>query len=167
MHRLILVSLLLFSSLCFGAAQRMPKDTVSNPPRVDKILSETDSQNNNLLNDMAASKPQTPLGPPDVLKGYEFGMNLIVEKMSAEFSNILQAQQAKEISREQAEYLLRERYQTAMMQFQVLGALHEALAQDMALAEEQEQEKRLGVGTNPDSHVVVQLPVPDSSPRCK
>ena len=37
-------------------------------------------------------------------------MNLVVQKMSAEFDNILQAQHAREIPREKAEFLLQERY---------------------------------------------------------
>jgi len=166
MHsRLLLVPLLVFSSLRFGVAQRAAKDAVSNPPRLDTILPEAHSQTNKLLTDMAVSEPGMPLGPPAVLRGYEVGMNLVVQKMSTEFENILQAQHAKEISREQAEFLLQERYQAAMMQFQVLAALHEALAQDIALAEEQNDRPR--IGTNPDSQVVVQLPIPEPSPRCK
>ena len=50
------------------------------------------------------------------------------------------------------------------MQFQVLAALHEALAQDIALAEE--QNNRPGMGTNPDSQVIEQLPIPEPSPSC-
>ena len=90
-------------------------------------------------------------------------MSLVAQRMSAEFDNILQAQRAKQISREQTEFLLQESYQQAMMQFQVLAALHEALAQDIALAEE--QNNRPDVETNPASPVVVHLPIPEPSPR--
>ena len=65
MHsRLILVPLLVFSSLRFGVARSAVKDTISNPPRLDKILPETDRQTNKPLADLAVSKPEMPLGPP-------------------------------------------------------------------------------------------------------
>jgi hypothetical protein len=41
-------------------------------------------------------------------------MSLIAQNLSAEIATVLQAQQANQITREEAEYLIQERYQVAM-----------------------------------------------------
>jgi hypothetical protein len=43
----------------------------------------------------------------------------------------VQAQQTNQITHEQAEYLLQQRYKMAMMQYQVLSALHDVLKHDI------------------------------------
>ena len=48
----------------------------------------------------------------------------------------MQAEQLNQITREQAEYLLQQRYQVAMMQYQVLSALHDVLKHDIDEAAE-------------------------------
>jgi len=77
-------------------------------------------------------QPPIPLGPVDVLKGYEDGMTLIAQRLSAELISISQANLARQITRDEAEYLILERYQVAMMQHQVLSALHDSLEHDLA-----------------------------------
>jgi hypothetical protein len=104
------------------------------PPRLEKILSNTTSQSNGELTSAVATKPEIPLGPLDALKEYENEMTVVAQRMSADMANISQAQQANQITREQAEYLIQERYQVAMMQFQTLSALHDALGRDVAQA---------------------------------
>jgi hypothetical protein len=86
---------------------------------------------NPVLPDLIALKPEMPLGPQDVLKSYEIAMNMVADKTSADFFVIVQAQQTNQITRQQAEYLLQQRYQTAMMQYQVLSALHDVLKRDI------------------------------------
>jgi hypothetical protein len=49
----------------------------------------------------------------------------------------VQAQKANQITREQAEYLLQQIYQTALMQYQVLSALHDVLKRDIDEASQQ------------------------------
>jgi|SRR5215471_13406308 len=96
-----------------------------------------------------------PLGPQDVLKSYEIAMSLLADKTSTDFSVIVQAQQTNQITREQAEYLLQQRYQTAMMQYQVLSALHDVLKHDI---EEANREARRALkATNSDTVLVVPL----------
>ena len=80
---------------------------------------------------LIALKPEMPLGPQDILKSYEIAMSIVAEKTSADLSVIVQAQQTNQITREQAEYLLQQRYQMAMMQYQVLSALHDVLKHDI------------------------------------
>ena len=98
-----------------------------------------------------------PLGPQDVLKSYEIGMSLVADKTSADFSVIVQAQQTNQITREQAEYLLQQRYQMAMMQYQVLSALHDVLKHDIDEAAGQQTRQSLKA-TSSDTVLVVPFP---------
>ena len=82
-------------------------------------------------------QPEMPMGPQDVLKSYEVAMSLVADKTSSDFAVIVQAQQANQIIRERAEHLLQQRYQTAMMQYQVLSALHDVLQHDVDEAAQQ------------------------------
>jgi hypothetical protein len=104
------------------------------PPPVEKVLASTTTQFNGVLASVIAGKPEIPLGPLDVLKGYENEMTLVVQRISAELASISQADQANQITRAQAEYLIQERYQVAMMQHQVLCALHDTLEHDVVQA---------------------------------
>lgn len=76
-------------------------------------------------------QPPIPLGPVDVLKEYQIGMTSIAERLSADLINISQAHRANQITRDEAEYLIQARYQVAMMQHEVLGALHDSLQYDL------------------------------------
>jgi hypothetical protein len=87
-----------------------------------------------VISSLLAVKPEIPLGPSDVLKGYERGMTAIAERVSAELASISQAVRLGHITRDQAEYLTQERYQLAVMQYQVLATLHDSLAQEMIQA---------------------------------
>ena len=78
-----------------------------------------------------ALQPAMPFGPVDVLKGYEVGMSSITQRLSADLVSISQAHRANQITRDEAEYLIQERYQVAMMQHEVLTALHESLQYDL------------------------------------
>jgi len=113
--------------------------------------------------EVVAITPEIPLGPLDVLKAYEQDMTLVAQKMSAEVASISQAQEANQITREQAEYLIQEKYEVAMMQFQILSALHDALGHDVA--QSAAHAKRLR--SESDTAVVVQLPSSELSGACK
>jgi len=112
-----------------AAAQPKKKNIKARAPRAESILAVT--QSNPVPHDLIALKPEMPLGPQDVLKSYEIAMSMVADKTSADFSGIVQAQRASQINREQAEYLLQQRYQIAMMQYQVLSALHDVLKHDI------------------------------------
>ncbi len=79
-------------------------------------------------------KPQLPRGPNDILEGYEAEMAKITSRMSYELGEICQAITNGQLSREQGEYLARERYQIAMMQFQLFRAWHAILEQAVVQA---------------------------------
>ena len=138
---------------------RVPKDE----PAPERIVASADVQSSAVVSDLAASKPQLPLGPQDVLKSYEVAMNLLSDKTSNEFLVIVQAQRANQITREQAEYLLQQRYETAMMQYQVLSALHDVLQHD--IDEAASQSRRIVQAANADDVLVVPLPSSPSGGR--
>src|ERR1700757_1855101 len=162
--RQILIAIVTLSTLWHTAtAQPKKKNVQPDAPRLDRILAGTNMQSNPVLSDLIATKPEMPLGPQDVLKSYEIAMSAVADKTSADFSVIVQAQQTNQITREQAEYLLQQRYQMAMMQYQVLSALHDVLKHDI---EEAGQQARQSLkATSADTVLVV--PLPDSSPASR
>ena len=121
-------------------------------------------QSNPVLSDLVSFQPEMPLGPQDVLKSYEITMSLVADKTSSDFAVIVQAQQANQITREQAEYLLQQRYQMAMLQYQVLSALHDVLKHDIDEAAGQQARQSLKA-TSSDTVLVV--PFPESTPASR
>jgi len=158
-----LLSLAVLAGTSLG--QRTRKSTDVAPPPLEKILASIKSPANAQLTELIAVTPELPLGPADVLKEYERGMALIAQGMSADVVNISRAEQSDQITREQAEYLIEERYQIAMMQYQVLSALHETLEHD--LAEEATRAKREREGAGEDTVVVVGPPSSTASAGAK
>jgi len=143
-----------------AAQPKKNEDQVEAPALKRVLVLKNDAQSSTVLSDLTAVKPEMPLGPQDVLKSYEIAMSLLADKTSTDFAAIVQAQQENQITREQAEYLLQQRYQTAMMQYQVLSALHDVLKHDI---DEANQEARHTLkATNSDTVLVV--PLPGASP---
>ena len=146
-----------------AAAQPKKKKIQIDAPPPQSILADTSMQSNPVLSGLNALKPEMPLSPQDVLKSYEIAMGMVADKTSADFSVIVQAQQTNQITREQAEYLLQQRYQIAMMQYQVLSALHDVLKHDTD--EATLQSKRSFKAADSDEVLVVPLPVSPSDSR--
>ena len=156
--RTFLVAIAILSTMLHtAAAQSKKKNIQADAPPPESILVGTSIQSNPVLFNLIAPKPEMPLGPQDVLKSYEIGMNMVAEKTSAEFLVIVQAQQANQITRQQAEYLLQQSYQMAMMQYQVLNALHDVLKHDIDQAAGQQARQSLKA-TNSDTVLVVPFP---------
>src|SRR5208282_2811048 len=157
--RQILIAILILVTVWHTAAALPKKRNISAeaPPR-ESILAGTSMQSNSAVSDLLALKPELPLGPQDILKSYEIAMSLVADKTSADFSVIVQAQQTNQITREQAEYLLQQRYQLAMMQYQVLSALHDVLKHDI---DEARQQGTHSLETS-SSHAVLVVPFPGS-----
>jgi hypothetical protein len=135
-RQILMAIVILCTVWCTAAAQPKKKVEVDAPPP-EGILAGTSVQSNPILSDLIALKPEMPLGPQDVLKSYEIAMGMVADKTSADFFVIVQAQKANQITRKQAEYLLEQIYQTAMMQYQVLSALHDVLKRDIDEASQQ------------------------------
>src|ERR1700758_1683375 len=159
--RQILIAIVTLSTLWHTAtAQPKKKNVQPDAPRLDRSLAGTNMQSNPVLSDLIATKPEMPLGPQDVLKSYEIAMSAVADKTSADFSVIVQAQQTNQITRKQAEYLLQQRYQLAMVQYQVLSALHDVLKHDIDEAAGQQARQSLNT-TN--SEAVLLVPFPSSA----
>ena len=159
--RQILIAILILAPMWQAVAQPRRRKEQVDAPALERVLVLTnDAQSKTVLSDLIAVKPEMPLGPQDVLKSYEIAMSLLADKTSADFSVIVQAQQANQITRAQAEYLLQQRYQTAMMQYQVLSALHDVLKHDLDEANQEAQHTLKA--TNSDTVLVV--PLPGASP---
>ena len=159
--RQILITTLILGTLWHtAAAQPKKKNIQADAPRPESILADTSMQSNPVLSDLVAISPEMPLGPQDVLKSYEIAMSLVADKTSADFTVIVQAQQANQITREQAEYLLQQRYQLAMMQYQVLSALHDVLKHDIDEAAGPQARQSLNTTS---SDTVLLVPFPSSA----
>ena len=163
--RQILIAIVIVGMLWHTAAAQPKKENIqTDAPRPESILAGKSMQSSPVLSDLIAIKPDMPWGPQDVLKSYEIAMSLVADKTSADFSVIVQAQQTNQITREQAEYLLQQRYQLAMMQYQVLSALHDVLKHDIDEAAGQQARQSLKA-TSSDTVLVV--PFPDSTPASR
>ena len=155
--RQILIAILILATMWHTAAAQPKKKKIHvDTPPLASVLAGDSIQSNPVASDLLAVKPQLPLGPQDVLKSYEIGMSLLADKTSSDFSVIVQAQQANQITREQAEYLLQQRYQVTMMQYQVLSALHDVLKHD--IDEANQEARRMLKAANSDTAVVVPWP---------
>jgi hypothetical protein len=162
--RQVLVLILTVASAWQIAAARAKKTTPqSDPPPLERILAGQKVEPGPDLSQLLASKPIMPLGPRDVLKSYEIAMALLSDRTSGDFAVIVQAQQTNQITREQAEYLLEQRYEVAMMQYQVLSALHDVLQHDV---EEAAQQSKFLLKTARSDEVLV-VPLPNSPPASR
>ena len=163
--RQILIAIVILGMLWqTAAAQPKKKNTQPDAPRPESILAGTGMQSNPVSPDLIALKPEMPLGPQDVLKSYEIAMSLVADKTSADFSVIVQAQQTNQITREQAEYLLQQSYQMAIMHYQVLSALHDVLKHDIDKAAGQQARQSLQATS---SDTVLEVPFPGFAPASR
>ena len=136
--RSIVVAVFLPAIVPLAAAAQSPQKVSTNtkfePPPIASSLAIPSRNSEAAISSVLAVNPEIPLGPSDVLKGYEAGMTAIAERVSAELASISQAVRLGHITPDQAEYLAQERYQLAAMQYQVLTTLHDSLAYEMIQA---------------------------------
>jgi hypothetical protein len=155
--RLIVVAVCLLAVMPRVAVAQTPRATqataAAEPPPLSLHPYANTSQPDQVIARVLAFQPALPLGPVDVLKGYEVGMTLIAQRLNVDLISISQANRANQITREEAEYLIQDRYQVAMMQYDVLSALHDSLEHDLAQAATQP-----GRLSQSDTAVVVQPP---------
>ena len=163
--RQILITILILATMWQTAAAQPKKNkSQAEPLPPERVLATTNySPPNTVLSDLVAVKAEMPLGPQDILKAYEIAMSVVANKTSSDFAMIVQAQQADQITREEAEYLLQQAYQMALMQYQVLSALHDVLKHDMD--EATLQAKRSLKTASSDEVLVVPLPFSPSGYR--
>jgi hypothetical protein len=150
----VAVCLLVGMSVAVAQTPRATTESAAGQPPLFQLRTVGNtSQTDGGIASLFAFQPDLPLGPVDVLKGYEEGMALITQRLSADLMSISQANRANQITRDKAEYLIQERYQVAMMQHEVLSALHDSVEHDLAQAAE-----RSGRATQSDTAVVVRPP---------
>jgi hypothetical protein len=156
--------LLAAAPLAFTQKVSTNKRTVE-PPQIQRAVAEANTQANEAVADVIASGPQMPRGPIEILREYERQMTLVSQTFSAEMAVIAQAVQQGQITREQADYLMQQRFQIAMMQYEVLNGLHDALAFELSRTPVSQQSH----APDADTTVVVQPPFPvpsgPSAPR--
>jgi hypothetical protein len=112
----------------FTAVQRkLPDDE---PPHVAIVSAAP--ENAHVLANLVAGPPVIPLGPRDLLRDYELEMASITERLSTDLGVISNAAGTGQITREEGESVSGERYQVAMMQFQLFSALHTMIEADLA-----------------------------------
>jgi len=163
--RTFLVAIAILGTMLHTAAAQPKKKSIqADAPPPESILASTSMPSSVVPSALIAFKPEIPLGPEDVLKSYEIAMNMVADKTSADFVVILQAQQTNQITRQQAEYLLQQSYQMAMMQYQVLSALHDVLKHDIDKAAGQQARQPLKA-TNSDNVLVVPFPESGTASR--
>jgi hypothetical protein len=129
------------------------------PRHIQKTVAQPRSETDEALANVLNVKPQMPRGPVEVLREYEDQMSLISQTFSAEIGLITQAVYQGQVTRAQAEYLMQQRYQMAMMQYEVLNALHDSLAFDLSRTSPAQSSQ----ASEADTTVVVQPPVPAPS----
>ena len=133
--RLIVVAcwaLVFVPRVVVGQTPRIPR--AESPPILARQAFANTTQTDEVIQRLLAFQPVVPLGPADVLKSYENAMAMIAQRLSAELTSISQAHRANQITGNQAEYLVQNRYQVAMMQYDVLNTLHDSLEEDIARA---------------------------------
>ena len=114
------------SQVAFSAAAR------DEPPQVTMALASAD--NARALTDLVEITPVIPRGPRDLLQDYELAMASIAAQLSMDLGTISNAVRTGEVTRQLGEYASGERYQVAVMQFQLFSALHSMLEADIARA---------------------------------
>jgi hypothetical protein len=128
----IVLSVGIIPSAASGQINRGHDDLT--PPPMQSVFANAAAQRDGALNRVLSEQPEIPLGPLDVLREYENEMTSISQTLSAVLANISNAVRNGEISRVQAEYLIRDNYQLAMMRYQVVGALYDSLEHDLLQA---------------------------------
>jgi Spy/CpxP family protein refolding chaperone len=124
----VLVLSFLAGPRSFGAAA---DQTDADIPAPDVLKYIPAAETNETLTELLGVNAQLPRGPNDILEDYEGEMAKIANRMSNELGEIRQAMANDQLSREQGESLARERYQVAMMQYELFSAWHAILEQDV------------------------------------
>jgi len=164
--RLLVLAILLFAAVPLAFSQKVStnKKTVQ-PPQSHILVAQSGTQVNEAVADVLAVEPQIPRGPVEILRDYENEMTSISQTFSAEMALIAQAVHQGQITREQADFLMQQRFQIAMMQYEVLNGLHDALAFEISRTPVSPHAQ----SSDAETTIVVQPPFPlpagQSAPR--
>jgi len=125
----IVMLVLLAGRLSWASTWKQPP-RASDAPAIEKLMTGVAADHAPLSNILAVT-PQMPRGPLDVLNEYEQEMTSISDGFSQELAQIIEAVRLGQISASESEDLIWERYQLAIMQFQMFSALHSGLQHDL------------------------------------
>jgi hypothetical protein len=101
------------------------------------------------LNDILSMPQVMPLGPYDLLQGYESQMAEISNNLGEELLQVLIAVQNGELDPDMADYISEHNYEVAIMQFRLLTVFHAVLAKSIADAEKGPNEQTPANGSLP------------------
>ncbi len=122
----------LIQPLAAAAPLKVNNDGLS---QMNAVLASLPTKEKDELADVLAQDDAVnPRGPADILKEYENQMNAVSNWLTQQVGEILQAVDDRDLTREQGEYFSGERYETALMQFQMLRARHAMPEHDIAAA---------------------------------
>jgi hypothetical protein len=157
---LISVTLLLVT-VPLAFTQKVSANKGAVEPQVQEAIAQPGTQTNEVLLNLLAFAPEIPRGPVDILRQYEDQMTLISQTFTVEISLITEAVRQGQVSRQQADYLMQQRFQIAMMQYEVLNALHDSLAFEVSRTPVPPHSHGSDAGTT----IVVEPPGPVPSAR--
>ncbi len=128
------IVVLLFSLAApFAMAQRVASSGDAFEPLLPQpVLTDRNDEASNAMGDLLAISPHIPRGPLELLQDYRDQMTLISQRFSVELDAIAQAVRNGQLRPEDAEYLIQQGFQIAMMQYEVVRALHDSLASEVA-----------------------------------
>jgi len=121
----LLVGYLMPSTFAFGKV--VPHDV--SPPGI-KVAADVSNLPESVRT-VIAIPPELPLGPADLLHGYEDDMRAVSARFVNELAVVSKAFTERQMTRDQAEHFSEERYMVAMMQFELLSALHAQMEQEI------------------------------------
>jgi hypothetical protein len=126
--RSFLFSAFLIAASSFVLGQRVTSGANrAEPPVPQRVLLKTNGQEDKTIADILTVTPDLPREPQELLQEYRDQMTLISQALSAELAVISQAVHSGQIKCADAEYLIQQRYQLALMQYEVFTALHDSL----------------------------------------
>ena len=126
------IALALIATPFAAAAQGQPSNQEYQAAPTAPVLTSIHNGDDAELTDVLAVQPAAPLGPADLLKEYELAMAATAQGFGAEVNQITAAVEQKKITEDQGEYLCKEAYQMATMQFQVFSGLHDMLEEQLS-----------------------------------
>ena len=155
--RLLVLASWLFATVPLAFTQKVDTNKgTAEPPQSQRANAQTGTQVDEVLAGILTFEPVMPRGPAEILREYENEMTLISQTFSAEMAVITQGVHQGQITRDQADYLIQQRFQIAMMQYQVVNGLHDALAFDLSRTPVPPHSQ----ASAPETTIVVQPPFP-------
>jgi hypothetical protein len=153
----ILVSAFLLAASSFVLGQRVTSGANRvESPAPQQVLLNTHGQEDKTIADILAVTPDLPRGPQELLQEYRDQLTFASQALSAELAVISKAVQSGQIKRADAEYLIQQRYQLALMQYEVFTALHDNLEYEVVQTAAATAHPQ--TSCRPDAVVVVQGP---------